>query len=391
MAVSFFLAFVALNIDGYFLKTIVWPYYVFSMILLILVLLIGREINGAKSWITLGGFTLQPSEFAKLGIALALAKYMSRPETKITQLKSRITAFALIAVPILFILLQPDAGSALVGLAFIFTFYREGMSGNIIVIGLVGLVIGLISVVTSYSSFNYWIIGEQSSLYLFQLVLVIIGLLALLITSQTVIPRNRKRVYTLTLVFTVFAMVFSFLCNHVITSDKYLKTHHKARIELLLGVADEQLQRERGYNMLMAKTAIGSGSVFGKGYLQGPMTEFEFVPEQNTDFIFTAIAEEFGFLGSAFVVFLYMYLILRLIYLAERQRSSFSRIFGYCIAGIFFMHFVINIGMVLGLAPVIGIPLPFISKGGSSLMVFTVMIFLFLRLDSLRFSIVERT
>ena len=390
LALSLVLALITINIEGQFFKLSSWLFYGFTVLLLILVLIIGKEINGAKAWIRVAGFTIQPAEFAKLATALVLARFIANPELKITRFKSKLYAFLIVALPVGLVVLQPDIGSAIVAISFIFPMYREGMSGNIILVGIAALFVGVLSVVFSYSTLDYWFVGEASSIWILIVIMIFLGLLVAFFIRNSVIPRYRKRYYSITAFSVLAAVAFSLMTSYVIQSDRFLKKHHKDRIELLLGVADEKLQQEKGYNMKMARTAIGSGGWLGKGYLQGPMTEYNFVPEQNTDFIFTAIGEEFGFLGSFFVILLYLVLIMRLIFLSERQRSQFSRVFGYCIAAIFFIHFVINIGMVLGLAPVIGIPLPFISKGGSSLLAFTLMIFIFLRLDGERYSVIAR-
>lgn len=390
IGISLVLAFIVINLDGQFFRSMALPSYIVVLILLALVLVIGTKINGAQAWIKFGGFTIQPAEFAKLAISLVLAKYISRQETRIELFQSKLYAFIMVIIPVGLILLQPDVGSAIIALSFIFPLYREGMSGSIILIGIVALFIGVLSIVFSYSTIDYWFFGNGSTIWLFIIALAIFGALALFVIRNTVIPRYRRKLMVSTTIWVILSIFFSLGSSYIIKSDKYLKQHHKDRIELLLGVADEKLQQKRGYNMKMARTAIGSGGWLGKGFASGPMTEYNFVPEQNTDFIFTVIGEEYGFLGSLFVIALYVFLILRLIRLSERQRSHFSRVFGYCVTSIFFMHFLINIGMVLGLAPVIGIPLPFISKGGSALISFTLMIFIFVRLDGERFNVIER-
>lgn len=384
IAISLVFVFIILNIEGKVFNLFSWVIYGFVLLLLILVLIIGKEIHGNKAWIAIGSFSLQPAEFAKMATALALAKYLGVKNRDISKLDQQLKAFAIIVVPVGLVMLQPDTGSALVAAAFLFAMYREGMSGTILLVGISAIFIGVIAIVSSYNSLVLPRLGEVSFLWVFLFFLLIISILIWRIIDTTVIPRKRKLYKRIVVLSTVVALFYSVGISYVMKSG-ILKFHHQTRIELLLGIADDKLVQRYDYNMLMAKSAIGSGGLLGKGFNQGPMTRYNFVPEQGTDFIFTSIAEEWGFVGGAFVIALFVALIIRIIFLAERQKSTFSRVYAYSVAGIFFMHLLINIGMVIGLAPVIGIPLPFISYGGSSLLSFSIMLAILVRLDAERY------
>ncbi len=384
MIVSFVLIFVLLNVEGKFYNLTAWIIYGFVLFLLVLVLVIGKEIHGNKAWLQLGGFSLQPAEFAKLATALALAKYLGEKNHDITKMNHRLKAFAIILVPVGLVMLQPDTGSALVATAFLFAMYREGMSGTILLVGISALFVGVVAIMSSYTLVDFPFIGQASLLWLFLLFLLLVAIGFWIIVDKTVIPRKRSFFKRLIVLSTILSIAFALSVSWLMKS-KLLKFHHQTRIELLLGIADEKLVQRYDYNMLMAKSAIGSGGFLGKGFNNGPMTNYNFVPEQGTDFIFTAIAEEWGFVGAALVVILYVAFILRIVFIAERQKSTFSRVYAYSVAGIFFLHILINIGMVIGLAPVIGIPLPFMSYGGSSLLSFSIMIAILVRLDAERY------
>jgi rod shape determining protein RodA len=287
--------------------------------------------------------------------------------------------------------------------AFILALYREGLSGNILIIGLGAIVFGVLSVITGFNQIDYPYFGLQSGVYILISIVVVVSTIFLLLIRNFVVPRNRKRLYIITLAGMIGASGFSYSVNFLV--DKVLAPHQKTRIYVTLGLeergedremSDDQQpaqepvkkpKRDPGYNARMAKIAVGNGGFIGQGYLKGPMTKNKYVPERWTDFIFSVISEEWGFLGSSLVVGLFLFLIIRIINLAERQRSQFSRVYGYCVASIFFLHLLINVGMVIGLAPIIGIPLPFMSYGGSSLMGFTMLLFIFLRLDAERLSV----
>ena len=362
-SVSVFLGLVIMLIDAKFFNTFAYVIYGLSIILLLYVLVAGSTIAGSRSWIQFGGFSFQPSEFAKFGTALALAHYLGDINTDFSKLKTQMVAYAIVLFPMMLVLLQGDAGSALVFLVFILVFYREGMSGKILLIGLITIVLFL---VTLY--FSKWY--------------VLIGLLVLFVVMMFFIERNKKNIWKLIAIFSVAAvMVFSVDFFFY----KVLKQHQRTRINIILGV--EKDIYGVGYNLHQSKIAIGSGGFFGKGYMQGTMTKYNFVPEQHTDFIFCTIGEEFGFVGSFALLSLYLAFLIRIIWLAERQRSAFSRIYGYAIASIIFFHLFVNIGMTIGLMPVIGIPLPFLSYGGSSLLMFSLMFFVFLKQDANRMNI----
>lgn len=362
-SVSVFLGLVIMLIDAKFFNTFAYVIYGLSIILLLYVLVAGSTIAGSRSWIQFGGFSFQPSEFAKFGTALALAHYLGDINTDFSKLKTQMVAYAIVLFPMMLVLLQGDAGSALVFLVFILVFYREGMSGKILLIGLITIVLFL---VTLY--FSKWY--------------VLIGLLVLFVVMMFFIERNKKNIWKLIAIFSVAAvMVFSVDFFFY----KVLKQHQRTRINIILGV--EKDIYGVGYNLHQSKIAIGSGGFFGKGYMQGTMTKYNFVPEQHTDFIFCTIGEEFGFVGSFVLLSLYLFFLIRIIWLAERQRSAFSRIYGYAIASIIFFHLFVNIGMTIGLMPVIGIPLPFLSYGGSSLLMFSLMFFVFLKQDANRMNI----
>lgn len=340
-------------------------FYGVSLLLLMLVLVVGRNVGGNQAWISLGGgFRLQPSEFAKLTTCLLLARYLSSTNVKVTDLKSFATALAIIGVPMVLIMLQPDTGSTLVFFSLIFVLYREGLSPYF-------LVIGFLFIALFISAILY------PPLYV---IAVIIGITLLI---MWMFKRNRKLVVTMLAGLAIcIAFVFSvkFIYNHV------LQPHQKVRIDIMLGIKSDL--KGKGYNVNQSKIAIGSGKLWGKGYLHGTQTKYAFVPEQSTDFIFCTVGEEWGFAGCVVVIGLYLFLVLRVIMVAERQRSPFSRIYGYGVASVIFFHVMINVGMTIGLVPVIGIPLPFISYGGSSLLSFTILLFILIKLDSNRMGIV---
>ena len=321
--------------------------------------------GGATSWFELGGFKFQPSEFAKFTTALALAKYYNTLHIKRISLQNKLKTYAIIILPFLLIILQNDLGTALVYASFVLVLYREGLSGNILIFG---LIVGVLFVL---------------SLLLDQILLVsILSGIAFIIF---LISRKRKKEIIALGGILIASMAFVLSVNYMF--DNFLAPHHKVRIDILLGKKIDA--HGAGYNLIQSKIAIGSGGLSGKGFLNGTQTRFDFVPEQSTDFIFCTIGEEWGFIGSLFFVSVFIGLLLRILFLAERQRSNFSRIYGYSVATILFMHFLINIGMTIGLVPVIGIPLPFTSYGGSSLIGFTILLFIFLNLDSYRLQILR--
>lgn len=386
IGVSGVLALLILNTEGQFFTQFSFVIYAVFIFLLALVLVAGQEINGAKAWFRLGPLGLQPAEFAKIGTALVLARVVSRLEVRKPALQDQLRMAALLGMPIVLILLQPDVGSILVFTSFVFALYREGWYGNILFAGIIGVLLGVFTIIVYYTNIEYPWMGEASAIWAQLIVLGIVTSLLLAVVRFFYLPRYRKSAYIRFAIIGVGSIVFSLAVSQVMDSD-ILAPHQKDRIKLTFGIADEQLQMEKGYNMKMAKLAVGSGGAFGKGLTDGPMTRYNFVPEQETDFIFTTIAEEWGFAGCTFMLLLYLFFLLRIMFLAERQRSTFSRVFGYCVASILFIHVLINVGMVIGLAPVIGIPLPFFSYGGSSLMAFSMLVFIFLRLDAERLTV----
>ena len=354
-----------LILDGKFYTTFSYLIYALMMLLLIGVLIVGKEIGGAKSWYALGSFSMQPSEFAKVGALLALSKYLSQLNINLGKMDTQIKALAIITLPILLIMLQPDAGSAIVFASLFLVLFREGISSIYLVIA--GFAIML------------FIVTLKFELQVAMLVITIIsGLFAYLLNKG----RNSIKPAIISLVLGLgFVQSVGYLYNDI------LRPHQRIRIDLILGKIDDI--HGAGYNLHQSKIAIGSGGFRGKGFLEGTQTKFNFVPEQSTDFIFCTIGEEWGFIGSIITVGLFMLLLFRIIILAERQRSSFSRVYGYGVATILFCHFFINIAMTIGIMPVIGIPLPFFSYGGSSLWGFSILLFIFVKLDAYRMEVLR--
>jgi rod shape determining protein RodA len=363
--IACFVAFLTLIIDWKFYYSLSFLFYISIILLLIGVLFKGSVAGGSTSWFELGSFKFQPSEFAKFTTALALAKYYNNIHFKKIYLLDKLKTYAIILLPFLLIVLQNDLGTALVFTAFVLVMYREGLSGNILIFG---IAIGVLFVMT---------------LLIAKLILtsIIAGIIIILILLSR---KKKKEIMALISIF-IISTSFIFSVNYIF--NEVLAPHQKTRINVLLG--KEIDPQGAGYNLIQSKIAIGSGGFSGKGFLNGTQTRFDFVPEQSTDFIFCTIGEEWGFLGSLLLMILFIGLLLRILFLAERQRSNFSRIYGYSVATILFIHFVINIGMTIGLLPVIGIPLPFISYGGSSLVGFTILLFIFLNLDSYRLQILR--
>lgn len=359
------LATIILLLDEKFLTFFAYPIYGLMILVLLSVLVFGVEINGSRSWFAIGNFRIQPAEFAKFATSMALAKFLSNANIKMENLKTKIIAAIIIAIPPAIILLQNETGSALVFGAFIFVMYREGLSGNVLLFGLLTAVLFILAL-------------------LFDKIYLIIGLG---IISGIAFLLTRKKLKNI-LTILAFFVVTSGICLSVdYVYDTKLQPHQRKRIDVLLG--KETDLKGAGYNVNQSKIAIGSGGFLGKGFLQGTQTKYDFVPEQSTDFIFCTIGEEWGFVGSFIVITLLLALMMRIVYVAERQRSQFSRIYGYGVASILFFHFVINVGMTIGLAPVIGIPLPFFSYGGSSLWSFTILLFIFIKLDANRLLILR--
>jgi rod shape determining protein RodA len=354
------LAFVILLVDSKIYNAFAWFIYGLILLVLVGVLVFGTEISGSRSWFQIGSVAIQPAEFGKFAACLALARYLSSYSTDFSNLRAKIISAVIILSPALLVLLQNDTGSAVVYPALILALYREGLSGSLLIIGVCVLVLFLLTIL-----FNQFI--------------VVSGLVALSVLLYLASRKIRKKLVTM-MVLLVISIGFVFSVDYAF--NNFLEPHQKTRINVLL--AKETDLKGAGYNVHQSKIAIGSGGLLGKGFLQGTQTKYNFVPEQSTDFIFCTIGEEWGFVGSSAVVILYVLLLYRLVRLAERQRSDFSRIYGYGVISILFFHFTVNIGMTLGLVPVIGIPLPFISYGGSSLWAFTILLFIFIKLDANR-------
>lgn len=360
------IALVILIIDENFYTA--FAYLIFGIILVanLAVPWLGREVKGSRSWFRFGDFGIQPAEFMKFAANLALAKFLSNQNIKIADYKNTIITLLIIGIPLVIIkVLQDETGLAIVFVAFIFTLYREGLSVNYLLLGFLAIILFILALLIN-------------NLYLF----IIIGVLCA--AALLFVKRNAKNLF-------IIASIGLIACSMVKGTSyvyEHMEDHQKVRIDVLLGRGTVDLKKE-GYNVNQAKIAIGSGGFFGKGYLQGTQTKYDFVPEQDTDFIFCTVGEEWGFVGSTVVIILQLFLIIRLIFMAERQRSSFSRIYGYGVASVLFFHLTVNVGMTIGLAPVIGIPLPFFSYGGSSLWSFTILLFIFIKLDSKRLQILR--
>ncbi|MDO9274306.1 MAG: rod shape-determining protein RodA [Lutibacter sp.] len=337
--------------------------YLSFLVLLAGLFVLGKNINGSTSWYAIGSFSLQPSEFAKAATALAIAKMVSDKQFNLKKVSVQIQALLVLFFPAILIILQPDPGSALVYGAFIFVLYREGLPIQYITVGFIALFLFVITLFLGYT------ITLISSLVLF------VGIVLFFIFYRLrAFKKGWIKILGIYLISASFIFSVDFVFNQV------FEQHHRDRFNIILGKTVDM--KGVGYNTNQSVTTIASGGFFGKGFLDGERTQGDFVPEQNTDYIFTTVGEEWGFLGSAFVILLFIAFLLRIINKAEQQKSKFSRIYGYGIAAIFFMHFVINIGMVIGLVPTIGIPLPFFSYGGSALWGFTILLFIFVRLDA---------
>lgn len=373
---SIILIIVIVAIDYKFYSAFAYPIYGFMILLLIATIFLGTEIKGSHSWIKVGEFSVQPAEFAKFATALALANYLGRINVKFERLQTKLVCAALIGLPGVIILLQNETGSVLVFSAFIFVLYREGLSPLFLIFGALAITVFVLTLL-------------MDALLLTQCIGVISLLILLYMAYQmftNVVKKKERRLWPhfqkmLIVVFFAAAIIgIVQSVNYVV--NNVLQAHQQKRIKVLFNPNADPLGA--GYNVTQSKIAIGSGEFIGKGFLQGTQTKFDFVPEQSTDFIFCTIGEEHGWLGSSLLITMYVLFLMRLIFLAERQKDKFSRIYGYSVASIIFFHFTINIGMTMGLFPVIGIPLPFFSYGGSSLWSFTILLFVFLKLDAHR-------
>jgi rod shape determining protein RodA len=388
--------------------------YGFFIFLLLLVLVLGKEINGAKSWFEFGTLSFQPSEFVKFATGLALARYLSSRTQDLTNLRTLFPALVILAVPMILTALQPDLGSTIVYFAFFLVLFREGLSLYVFIAGLLMLVLFFVTLLFDNLYINLsliflafiftWLTTRKWTISLAGLSVLLLFSVIGYLTGKFVfktINSDLIIIFSLILSGVIYAyyifrykskqilVIYLFLLGSILfvtsvdyTFNNILKPHQQERISIVLGLKADQYGT--GYNVNQSLISIGSGGFSGKGFLQGTQTKFKFVPEQSTDFIFCTVGEEWGFLGSFVVIGMFLVLIIRIIFLAERQRSSFSRIYGYCVASVLLIHYLINIGMTIGLMPVIGIPLPFFSYGGSSLWGFTILLFVFLRLDASR-------
>lgn len=416
------IGFILLMLEEKMYELLAYLFYGAMMVLLLVTPFLARDIKGSLSWIDLGPVRLQPAEFAKYATALALAKMMSAYGFTLSKGKNFIRAIGLILLPMILIVMQKETGSALVYASFFLVLYREGMSGAILFTGVAAViyfVVGIrfggellwdtptsvgrsvvLSLILLFSMGMTWVyshqwkpvkymffgtIGTTVAGVLFSEFIIPFDLTHLLIAESTVLAgyllylalAERSKQFALIALFTVGSVAFLYSCNMVFNK---LDDHQRVRIEVLLGMKDDP--KGAGYNVNQSKIAIGSGGLHGKGFLNGTQTKLKYVPEQDTDFIFCTVGEEMGFIGSSAILLLFMVFILRLIHLAEKQNHPFGRIYGYCLVSIFLFHLFINVGMVLGLTPVIGIPLPFFSYGGSSLWGFTLLLFTFLRVNA---------
>lgn len=411
---SIILAVFIVIIDNRFYFFFSWFIYGTCMLLLLLVVIFGKEINGARSWFEFGGISLQPSELAKFGTALALAAYLNTKRQELTKLPVILPALAIIIFPAMLTLLQPDTGSAIVFFSMFIVLFREGMSPYIFVSGLLMILLFFLTLLTNILYLTIaliiitvilvWFTTRKWKLVLFGsgIFLFISGCIYLLdqyfiksIGNELVIVISlllsgaafafyiyNKRAISVLIIYLFLLGSVIFVNSFEYAFNNILPKHQKDRVNILLGFKTDL--HGTGYNVNQSIISVGSGGFSGKGFLHGTQTKFKFVPKQSSDFIFCTVGEEWGFLGSGIIIGMYLFLLLRLISLAERQRSEFARIYGYCVVSILFTHIFLNIGMAIGLVPVIGIPLPFLSYGGSSLWGFTILLFIFLRLDASR-------
>ncbi|NND05098.1 MAG: rod shape-determining protein RodA [Saprospiraceae bacterium] len=409
LGMAFIVLLIVLNIDWKFWRNFSFILYAVSLLLLVTVLFLGLEVNGARSWFNLFGFTLQPAEIAKFTTALAVSSYLSGPTSKLRNLKSILVAIGLFVAPMILIVLQPDPGSALVFLSFFILLYREGLSPLLYVLAIVtmavfilSLSISPLSVVVLLSTAAILIVVQNLNFRLYWNLSVLVLVIASIICIDQGFEKEILFVNGLVLLFLLFfqamkakfrlvgmtsiaLLVFAAIAYGTnYTFINVLEPHHQDRINVWLH-PDKCDPHGPLYNVLLSKMAIGSGGLTGKGYLDGTLTKLNYVPEQSTDFIFCTVGEEQGFIGSIMIIGLFVFLIFRIVTIAERQRLNLFRHYAYAVAGILFFHFTINIGMTMGLLPIIGIPLPFISYGGSALLGFTLMIGVLLKFDSQRY------
>ena len=349
--------FIVLSIDGKFYEKFSSVIYVIGLLSLAGLFVFGKTIKGQANWYSFGSFGLQPSEFVKAATALALAKYLSDVQVNLKDTNRQIQALGILGLPILLIL-PHDPGSALIYSVFILVLYREGLPSWYVWTGFIALILFVFALIIK------------------PLVLTGIALAAIIFIYYRSRIINRNWILS----SIIFVMIGGFVFSVDYVFENVFKQHHRDRFNILLGKQVDM--KGIGYNSNQSEIAIGSGGWFGKGYLEGTQTKGGFVPEQHTDYIFTTVGEEWGFIGSLFVIALFVCLIIRIIYLSERQKTKFSRVYGYCVAGILFIHFFVNIAMVIGIFPTVGIPLPFFSYGGSGLWGFTILLFIFLKMDA---------
>ena len=352
------LIFIVLFVDGKFYEKYASIIFGVSLLSLAGLFLFGKTIAGQRCWYAIGSFTLQPSEFAKAATSLALAKYLSDTQINLKETNRQIQALAIILLPVLLILPQPDPGSALIYSVFIIVLYREGLPSWYVWTGFITILLFVLTLVLE----PYVVISLAAAV------------LAIIYFKGRAVDRNIILSGILLIIISAFVFSVNYVFEHV------FKQHHRDRFNILLGKTVDM--KGIGYNTNQSEIAIGSGGWIGKGFLEGTQTKGGFVPEQHTDYIFTTVGEEWGFAGSFMVILLFAGLLLRVIYLAERQKTKFSRVYGYCVAGILFIHFFVNIAMVVGIFPTIGVPLPFFSYGGSGLWGFTILLFIFLKMDA---------
>jgi rod shape determining protein RodA len=353
------LIFIVLFVEAKFYEKFSIVIFAISILSLIGLFAFGKTIAGQRCWYAIGSFTLQPSEFAKAATSLALAKYLSDVQINLKEVNRQIQVLIIIFLPVMLILPQPDPGSALIYSVFFIVLFREGMPGWYLLTGFIAIILFVLTLATNNP-------------------FIVIGITVIVLVINYFRSRLVDRNIIASAILLVMVSAFSFSVNYVF--ENVFKQHHRDRFNILLG--KEVDMKGVGYNTNQSEIAIGSGGLFGKGYLEGTQTKGGFVPEQHTDYIFTTVGEEWGFLGCIIVIGLFVGLILRIVYLAERQKTKFSRVYGYCVAGILFIHFFVNIAMVVGIFPTIGVPLPFFSYGGSGLWGFTILLFIFLKMDA---------
>jgi rod shape determining protein RodA len=355
---NIFLIILILTVDAKFYERFSSVLFGITLVLLAGLFVFGKTIAGQRCWYGIGGFTLQPSEFAKATTALALAKYLSDPQVNLKNANHQLLALLIMVLPILLILPQPDPGSALIFIMLIFVLHREGLPSWYIWTGFIAIILFILSLIFKPQ----------------YVILIAFGVIAIQYFKSRRINRN------IILSTIIFVLITGYVFSVDYVFEHVFKQHHRDRFNILLG---KSVDMDRiGYNTNQSEIAIGSGGWFGKGYLEGTQTKGNFVPEQHTDYIFTTVGEEWGFVGSTVLVLLYIGLMLRVIFLAERQKTKFSRVYGYGVASILFTHFFVNMGMVVGIFPTIGVPLPFLSYGGSSLWGFTILLFIFIKMDA---------